>query len=607
LSSTALQPQTRKAKAAVAASCFVLLALHGVLALDAAWRHNLAVDEGGHLLAGVLTWRTGRLDVYRVNPPLVKALATLPVLAAEPEVSDSLGCMVAPTWVPLHIEFMRANAPRYMDLVFRARCVVVGLSILGGFLVYRWGRDLFGPGPGLLALALWVLCPNVLAWAGFCSVDLGPAVFGLAAVYAFRAYLHRPDWLSATWVGTLLGVAQLTKFSLLVLYPVLLIVWAVAWFKNRRAGGFLGSLAWVAELGVVVTVSILVIGVGYGFKGCGRTLEDFPFQSPTFRRLAGSAWVQGTWLARCPVPLPEDFVMGLDEQKWQADAGSAGYLRGSWRVGGWWYYYLYALGVKLPLGTLCLFALGGALALCRSRYRAALLDELLLWLPAGAICLLISSQTGINGHFRYLLPMLPFLFVATSRVGILLAGPWRLSCAGRRLPRLAGAAVAVAALGWNAAAVARTHPHYLSYFNELAGGPDNGWRHLLESNVDWGQDLFFLKAWLDQHPEAAPLRLAYYGGLDPHLAGLDYQLPRQARQDGRVRPPPGWYAVSVNFVCGAGFMTYGGDGKVVHVPMGAYSYFGDLSPVAKAGYSIFIYHIAADPASRGRQPGGGGG
>jgi hypothetical protein len=142
--------------------------------------------------------------------------------------------------------------------------------------------------------------------------------------------------------------------------------------------------------------------------------------------------------------------------------------------------------------------------------------------------------------------------------------------------------------------VLRVHPHYLSYFNEVAGGPDNGWQHLIEANTDWGQDLLFLKQWADAHPEARPLRLAYYGGLEPHRVGLDYCV----RKIEGPEPEPGWYAVSVNVICGAAFITTDKDRRVFSFPRNAYRSFRHLRPVAKAGYSIFIYHVVGEQVPR---------
>ena len=129
------------------------------------------------------------------------------------------------------------------------------------------------------------------------------------------------------------------------------------------------------------------------------------------------------------------------------------------------------------------------------------------------------------------------------------------------------------------------YPHSLSYFNEFTGGPTVGHWHLINSNVDWGQDLFHLKKWLDAHPEANPVHLAYFGTIDPLLAGIDYSLPPLDR------PQPGWHAVSVQLLRIPDRAVFNGHGGQQHVSAARYDYFWKLTPVARAGYSIYIYHV----------------
>jgi hypothetical protein len=145
------------------------------------------------------------------------------------------------------------------------------------------------------------------------------------------------------------------------------------------------------------------------------------------------------------------------------------------------------------------------------------------------------------------------------------------------------------------------HPHHLAYFHEAAGGPAGGWRHLIDSNYDWGQDLFHLKGWLDDHPEARLLRLACMSAVDPAVLGIDYELPPQESGS----PAPGWFAVSANFVCGLPYLAPDGTGGYRYIPAGAYRYFQRFQPVARAGRTIFIYHLTRDEtAPRGAALGG---
>ena len=143
------------------------------------------------------------------------------------------------------------------------------------------------------------------------------------------------------------------------------------------------------------------------------------------------------------------------------------------------------------------------------------------------------------------------------------------------------------------------YPHSLSYFNELVGGPSGGPAHLINSNVDWGQDLLLLRRWQESHPEAKPLNLFYFGYFNPIYAGIEYTVPDELLDPQRrtsislAEIPPGLYAVSVNFIRGFPFFGYKSDGTKTSLPQGALKSFQQMQPVAKIGYSIYLYHVAA--------------
>jgi hypothetical protein len=160
---------------------------------------------------------------------------------------------------------------------------------------------------------------------------------------------------------------------------------------------------------------------------------------------------------------------------------------------------------------------------------------------------------------------------------------------------------------WSVAGTLAIHPHYLSYFNEAAGGPDNGHNHLIDSNIDWGQDLLFLKTWLDKHPEARPLGLAAFNTIDPRILGIQFTLPppgptsefgASELHPSQLGPRPGYYALDVNFVRGFAYYIADGTGQFSGVLLHQYEYFQHFQPIAKAGYSIFIYHITLEDANR---------
>ena len=406
----------------------------------------------------------------------------------------------------------------------------------------------------------------------------------------------------------------------------------------------------------IVLVSIFVIDVGYLFEGVGSPLGEFPFLSQTLTRprqltdgpiptsnntTYRQVWqertnrFQGTLLAYVPVPLPYHFVAGFDEQKFEAEGKYPMYLRGKFAdplpapgaAGeapparrGWWYYYLYALAIKVPLSTWILLALAIPLAFIRPAIRSIVP---LLYLALAPI-LAMSFLTDINLGLRYVLPALPFIF--------LLCGS--LVAVGR--PRWTYVVAGLAVL-WNVGVIARIHPHELSYFNEIVGGPTEGRFHLIDSNIDWGQDLRGLARWLDEHPDwKKEVKIGYAGTISPEFEGIenyrlaprdlrfvpDFRLlPWEKRSDTTTWGPlPGKYAISVNFERGMRFHTpcplpqfVGYKGKLgnaalpgswmIEVPSGSYAYFQHFTPRIEPGigYSILLYDISKDDANRVRK------
>ncbi len=498
-----------------------LLACQALLLLVSLRRNFVTLDEAGHVPSGLVHWQTGTFSAYCVNPPLPRMLATLPLLVVRPTVplprSGPPG--YRPEW-DLGPEFASANAERYFDLVCLARLAGVGWALLGGWLVYRWSSELFGGRAGLLSLALWCFEPNILAHAQLVTADVPAAVAGLAAGYLFWRYLRHPGWAGAWFAGLALGLAELTKATWLILYglwPLLTLLWR-RWGERTT---LVRPVVQAGQVGLILVVSWLALNTVYGWQGTGRPLGEFRFVS---RLLAGADRDEpegnrfhGAWLAHLPVPAPADYLLGLDVQRRDFEAGWPFYFRGEWRQGGRWDFYLHALTLKVPLGVLVLVLAALLLFLLGKTGRHPRAAEALLWLPAMALLLLISSQTGLN-YLRYALPFFPLVLVAAGKLAV-----WR--------PESKVVQATVLSLAcWAAVSSLAVFPHHLAYFNETAGGPDHAHEHLVDSNLDWGQDLLALKVWLDQHPDSGPLRLAYFNHVDPRLVGLKFGLPPVARE-----------------------------------------------------------------------------
>ncbi|MEP1644354.1 WD40 repeat domain-containing protein, partial [Rhodopirellula bahusiensis] len=246
----------------------------------------------------------------------------------------------------------------------------------------------------------------------------------------------------------------------------------------------------------------------------------------------------------------------------------------------------YALGVKATLGSLVLFCLVSAFRLSRSS-RWPRRDEWVLLLPMMLVFLLVSSQTGINKHMRYLLPAYPFAVIWLSQV----IAQWKNSVA--KCAVVVSVSSAIVSSLW-------ASPHSMSYFNELVGGPRQGHKHLINSNCDWGQDLFFLRDKLERLGWSE-IELVYWGRYNAELSGIDFRLPPESvvREEGAevplsvVAPRPGRYAASVSQIHGYRFPAPNGVGGKENTK-GGYEYFKSFEPVDTAGYSMLLYELNED-------------
>lgn len=578
------QPIARHSDVCYSRWACAILTLHVLLVAFVAFRNSPTDNEPAHLAAGIRIWTHGRFDLYRVNPPLIKAIAAIPVIC--------LGCKT--DWKHLDEElgarsefrvgadFIAANGDRAFFLVSMARAFCIPFSVLGGYICLKWASTLYGRRSGLVALTFWCFCPNVMGNAALITPDVGATALAITACYLFWQWLRNPCWWRAAVAGSVLGVAELAKFTLLVLPVTWGVIWAIWYCGLSRRCRLKTLCVQASQLMSASLVGIYVLNCGYLFEGSFSPLASFHLTSRTFASKVDTMPDAASITTSRPiasslslVPLPKDYVLGIDAQAKDFERfSSPSYLRGTFRERGWWYYYCYGLLIKLPIGTLFI---GGLVCLCkfgRPWRSSGVGNDIAICLPPVVVFVLVSSQTGINHHFRYVLPVLPFAFVWLSQI---------VATLGYSASR---ARLCVVAMGWSMLSVMSIYPHNLSYFNELVGGPLRGHAHMIHSSIDWGQDLLYLKSWIVSTPNAKPRYVAYFGGFTPWEGGLAEACPVVYRHEGHgpTLSGPGWYAVSVNILRGARWPPPSCDLTCLQ----------QLRPAAFAGYSIYIYHVTQE-------------
>lgn len=553
---------------------FLLLAIHTGLLAYSAYVHSPTLNEPGHLVAGLSYWKFGRFDVYNVNPPLVKMVAALPVMAVgyeEDWSGFSTGLGARPEFA-MGEDLVAANGERSFFLLMIARWACIPFSWLGGLVCYLWARDLFGRPSGVIACAIWCFEPNILAHASLITSDAAGTALGLAACYTFWRWLKHPTWSQAAITGVVLGLAELTKTTLILFYPLWPLMWLVYRWSDRHA---MHVREWIREAGMLVTrmlIGLYVLNLGYGFEESLKPLGEFRFVSDMLterepgkrkstsengifsfpveeRQQAGSSGsarnrFANSWLAAISVPLPKNYLQGIDlQQRDFEDYGRSSYLRGEWHDRGWWYYYLYATAIKVPLGlwVIGVFALIAAVRMPTFKLASAATtprDLFIILFPPLVVFCVVSSKTGFNEHFRYVLPCFPFIFVfASGTFRSFLSKEDRIALVCDRLYlHSIVTSSSLTLLLWSGVSSIWIYPHSLSYFNEAVRGPLHGPEHLLGSNFDWGQDLRYLLRDMRSRTSTQGVQLAYYGGIGPAAFSEFRELFSAVAQDNTENP-----------------------------------------------------------------------
>jgi hypothetical protein len=510
----------------------VLLAGAFVLPASFLGRKSGTFDELAHLPAGYSYWATHEIRLNPMHPPLVKELCALPLLLMDVRLPADAASIRGSTVDPLYQwefgrRFFAANDP--VRMLFWGRLPAVLLSLALALLVYAWAGELWGAGGGLLALFLYVFDPSVTAHAQLVATDVGLALFATLFVFTLRKALARPTAASVTAAGAALGLALATKFSALALLPTALVLVAIdRWQRGGEAAPRWKSLAGVL---LAAAVACVVLWATYFFPA-----------DPFF------------------------YWRGFHDVYVDQRPGYFPVLLGDFRPAGP-HHLLVAWLVKTPLPVLILFA-GAAVAAFRGRSRG-LREEAFLLVPALALFAVNAFFSAALG-VRYLIPVFPFLFVFTGRLGTILE-------TGSRRTGLAIAAL----LAWAVVEFVAISPDHLSYFNQIAGGPRGGVRWLDDSNVDWGQGLVQLRDYLEQHP-APGARLCYFGTFDPRSFGVF--LP-ELEPEQLISPRPGTLILSAHCVARTlAWANHTGDGRA--------AWLRAAEPKAIVGHAYWVYEIA---------------
>jgi hypothetical protein len=477
--------------------CAGLLTIMGVQMLAAISRKTITVDETIHIPAGYYHLVTGDFQINNEHPPLVKMWAALPLLliqpAEPPAIAGADENYKNRTW-SFHQRFWEMNRARFDTISFWPRVMMIVLTLALGTLIFFYARKLFGATAAVFAVALFSLEPTVLAHGRVVHTDVPAALAYLLFFIALHRYWEARTIRRAVVLGVISGFALLTKFSLLLIVPVLV---AGTIFLLIRAARKSEPKAPVLLHAVLVLVIVfLSLNLAYRFQHPALVPSDVAWvQAKSAPHVAAITLTIGA-LSKI---VPTYYLFGIYNVGIHNQYGHPASLLGMHSDMGWWYYFpaAFALKTTLPFLLLSIAAVGWALGKLLVKREKIFL---FLLAPFGLYAALaMSSHLDIG--IRYFLPAYPFLFILG---GVLLA---RISALRVKPLGVAVVALLLAAMVFEAA---RTFPDYMPYMNQLASRHPHWW-YLSDSNVEWGDDVGELAAYLKARGETR-VRAALSGG-----------------------------------------------------------------------------------------------
>lgn len=477
----------------------LLAVMAAELALSAR-QQSQTFDEGGHIYAGYAYWKSFDFGVNPEHPPLVKLVATIPLLRLP---------LRAPTPADVDFKTMETNAGKLLlyrndakTILWRTRIAAAVFTIGLALTVFLLARSMWGDGPAFLALVLLVFEPNFLAHGALVTTDIGVTLGFVLGVGTFYLYLKKPGALRLVAAGLAAGLCIGAKHSGILLFPMLIALAIVELLSKhdpvtgKLPQGIARSVLFQAgSIAAIGAISYVVLWSLYGFRYAARP-SGMPALKPAFAVFAkhmsplGSAIVLqfAHWHL-----LPESYLYGI------VDVATLGPLPsvvfGKFYPVAQWFYFPSVFIMKSTLAFLALCAL---VVLSKAFSKWQLRTEALFLAIPPAIYLFVAMSSSVNYGVRHLLPVYPFLIILVSYAA------WRLANWSRKLAVLVAVLVVC-----HAGSSLRAFPNYIPYANEAWGGSSKTYELLTDSNVDWGQGLIALKQYIDQH-QIKSCWIAYY-------------------------------------------------------------------------------------------------
>ncbi|OGS22131.1 MAG: hypothetical protein A2252_04600 [Elusimicrobia bacterium RIFOXYA2_FULL_39_19] len=526
----------------------LLLAVMFGRLVHTAWQKSATYDEAFYVTYGYTLLKTGDYRISIDKPPLVPAISAFPLLIIKPkfDTSDELWLKsvlwrsVANPWGELgsyrwalSLNFLYKNTVPADKMLFYSRLAVITAVVLLGFLLFFYSEKLFGPMAALYFTFFYSFCPNILGNAFLTTEDTVVSALIALSIITFLLLIEKPSYKSAVIAGLFAGLALLSKHTALFLFPIYACALMAALLTKKIRLIKSDFKKYLPVLGILLFVIAFTIAAGYKFS-------EFPL-----------------------------YFINIKNTLLYQSHGQAAFCWGKYSTTGFWYYYLVCLLFKTPVTVIVLFIISPFIFFRKKSSKEKILNVVVLYT---AVVLLVgfASVNKIQLGFRYILPAYAIILLLCAVVAQKYKVFSFILCA------------------WLVIISAKQHPDYLAYFNELALG--KGYNYLVDSNIDWGQDLKSLKEIIKEE-KPSDVILSYYGAGSSEETGFVFEdlysfgLWGDKSRINSAKPKKELLAISATNLQGLYLGSIGHD---------VFYWLKDKEPVKTAGGSIFVYDITKD-------------
>lgn len=546
---------------------------------------SLTYDETVHLAAGYYYWQTNKYDLEVGHPPLIKKMASLPLLFFDLKFPyEHEDCQKLYRWRCAE-QFLFQSNGNIDNLILLARIPFILIGLILGFFIFLWAKDLYGPKSGLFSLLIYSFSPKILAHSSMLLTDFVVTAFMFMGVYFLWKWIKTDSKKYLFLTAILSALAQFTKITALFLIPIyfLIIMFKTSKLKEKSKRFF--------KLMIYCFVAFVLVGLivfGFEFKTIDRTVppryvdEGFKMLDDIYPKGSFVNNVATHTVRNVPLPFASYFSGMILMASNSMGQVKSSYLMGNIYTGGHWNYFVIEFLLKTPIAILIFLLLT---IIFFKKVKRDNFDELCLIIPF-VFLFLVFLPNHVNQGIRHLLPIYPFIFVFIGKIVNL-----------KIKKQILFGILTILLLMWYIAGTIMIYPHYFAYFNEFAGGPGNGYNYLVDGNLDLGQDLKGLKLYMDKN-NISKIQLSYFGSANPSYYGINYYyLPSPesepwvpAEHSFRLDIPSnytencskrnGLIAISATNLVGKNLQNHS-----------CYGWLEEYEPIDKIGYSIFIYNI----------------